>query len=110
MSKFKQYLANVLEDKIVSNIQSLSEMEFNQEPLKEFQIQDAEIVLDKLEIKNVTAKDLLVGMNVELEHGKINELTNITNDDPMMTAKIALIHIFERDDYYLRLNKYVEND
>jgi hypothetical protein len=43
------------------------------------------------------------GMDVELEHGVVNALTNVTNDDPLMTGKIALAHLNEFPDYYTRL-------
>lgn len=45
------------------------------------------------------------GMDVELEHGTVDPLTNVTNDDPLMTAKIALAHLNEFPDYYIRLEK-----
>jgi len=45
------------------------------------------------------------GMNVELEHGLIAPHTNVTNDDPTMTGKIALAHLNEFADYYTRLDK-----
>ena len=48
------------------------------------------------------------GMDVELEHGTENSLTNVTNDDPMMTGKIALAHLNEFPDYYTRLDKMEE--
>ena len=44
-----------------------------------------------------------VGMDVELEHGKVDPNTNVTNDDPLMTGKIALAHLNEFPDYYTRL-------
>jgi len=44
-------------------------------------------------------------MNVELEHGSQDENTNVTNDDPLTTAKIALAHLNEFPDYYTRLKK-----
>lgn len=50
-------------------------------------------------------EDLVKGMKVELEHGTVNPLTNITNDDPILTAKIALAHLMEFDDYYDALEK-----
>lgn len=50
-----------------------------------------------------TAEQLAQGMNVELEHGTVNPLTNITDDDPVMTMKIALAHLYEYPDYYDRL-------
>jgi DNA-directed RNA polymerase alpha subunit len=46
-----------------------------------------------------------MGMDVELEHGKISPATNVTDDDPTMTAKIALAHLNEFPDYYTRLAK-----
>jgi len=45
------------------------------------------------------------GMDVELEHGTVDPHTNVTNDDPMMTGKIALAHLNEFPDYYTRLDK-----
>ena len=45
------------------------------------------------------------GMLVELEHGYVNPITNITNDDPVMTCKIALAHLFEDPNYYNKLSK-----
>ncbi len=46
-----------------------------------------------------------IGLDVELEHGKVDPQTNITNDDPIMTGKIALAHLNEFPDYYTRLDK-----
>lgn len=46
-----------------------------------------------------------MGMDVELEHGTIDAHTNVTNDDPIMTGKIALAHLNEFSDYYYRLKK-----
>lgn len=48
------------------------------------------------------------GMDVELEHGTIDPNTNVTNDDPLMTGKIALAHLNEIRDYYTRLDKMEE--
>ncbi len=49
--------------------------------------------------------DLLIGMNVELEHGKIDKETNVTNDNLILTGKIAMAHLREFPDYYRRLSK-----
>jgi len=46
-----------------------------------------------------------MGLDVELEHGLIDPHTNVTNDDPIMTGKIALAHLNEFPDYYTRLDK-----
>jgi Protein of unknown function (DUF5661) len=44
-----------------------------------------------------------MGMDVELEHGLHDLATNVTDDDPIFTAKIALAHLNEFPDYYTRL-------
>ena len=44
-----------------------------------------------------------VGMDVELEHGLHDPSTNVTDDDPVTTGKIALAHLNEFPDYYSRL-------
>ena len=45
------------------------------------------------------------GINVELEHGLRDRETNVTNNNPIMTGKIALAHLNEFPDYYTRLEK-----
>jgi hypothetical protein len=45
------------------------------------------------------------GMDVELEHGLRDLRTNVTDDDPHFTAKIALAHLHEFPDYYTRLER-----
>ena len=45
------------------------------------------------------------GMDVELEHGLHDLVTNVTDDDPLVTGKIALAHLNEFPDYYTRLEK-----
>jgi len=49
-----------------------------------------------------------MGLDVELEHGLIDPHTNVTNDDPIMTGKIALAHLNEFADYYTRLYEMEE--
>lgn len=46
-----------------------------------------------------------MGMDVELEHGKRDPATNVTDDDPLTTGKIALAHLNEFPDYYTRLTR-----
>lgn len=46
-----------------------------------------------------------MGLDVELEHGTVDPHTNVTNDDPLTTGKIALAHLNEFPDYYTRLEK-----
>lgn len=49
-----------------------------------------------------------MGLDVELEHGLVDPHTNVTDDDPIMTGKIALAHLNEFADYYTRLYKMEE--
>lgn len=80
--------------------------------IKKFTNKDANKFLKaiKFDIKksNIKLKDLVTGMNIELEHGKKYPYTNVTNDDLIKTGKIALVHLLERSDYYQKLLKYVE--
>jgi hypothetical protein len=46
-----------------------------------------------------------LGLSVELEHGSGDPRTNVTNDDPLLTGKIAWAHLNEIPDYYTRLLK-----
>lgn len=67
-----------------------------------FSKDDAKKIGDKLKIdwNKIDINEFLQGLEIELEHGKKNELTNITNDDEEMTAKIALAHLLEFPNYY----------
>lgn len=47
-----------------------------------------------------TPEEFLDGINIELEHGTINPYTNVTNDNLIATAKIALAHLNEFPNYY----------
>jgi Protein of unknown function (DUF5661) len=48
------------------------------------------------------------GMDVELEHGRHDPVTNVTDDDPVVTGKIALAHLNAFPDYYTRLERMEE--
>ena len=67
-----------------------------------FSIKDAFDVAEILDIKfdKFSPEDLLRGLNIELEHGLINKRTNVTNDDLLLTVKIALAHLKEFPNYY----------
>jgi hypothetical protein len=43
------------------------------------------------------------GLHVELEHGRRDPETNVTDDDRIATGKIARAHLNEFPDYYTRL-------
>lgn len=63
---------------------------------------DAMYIANFLGIKfdKFSLKDLLNGINVELEHGKIEPKTNVTDNNLLLTAKIALAHLNEFPNYY----------
>ena len=67
-----------------------------------FDMHDVDKVANDLGItfEKFSKEDLLTGINIELEHGTVNEKTNVTNDDLIMTTKIALAHLNEFNDYY----------
>ena len=44
------------------------------------------------------------GLEVELEHGTRDTQTNVSNDDALITGKIAWAHLKEYSDYYTRLS------
>ena len=46
-----------------------------------------------------------MGLGVELEHGRHDPATNVTDDDELTTGKIARAHLNEFPDYYTRLAK-----
>lgn len=48
------------------------------------------------------------GMDVEYEHGSHDPQTDVTADDPILTGKIALAHMKEFPDYYVRLERMEE--
>ena len=45
------------------------------------------------------------GLEVELEHGARDPETDVTNDDLILTGKIAWAHLKEIRDYYTRLDR-----
>ena len=67
-----------------------------------YNIKDALKVASLLNIKfdKFTPEEFLDGINIELEHGLINSLTNVTNNNLLTTAKIALAHLNEFPNYY----------
>lgn len=70
-----------------------------------FNINDAMYAASILGISftKYTPEEFLDGINIELEHGTINPKTNVTNDDLITTAKIALAHLNEFPNYYNKI-------
>jgi len=74
---------------------------------KRFTVKEAKEIGEKLGIKwdKFNLEQFRAGLDVELEHGTRDPKTNVTNDDTLMTGKIALAHLNEFPDYYTRLEK-----
>ena len=72
---------------------------------KQFTEEEAKEVGEQLNIDwtEFDVEQFRMGMDVELEHGLVDTATNVTDDDPLMTGKIALAHLNEFGDYYTRL-------
>ena len=82
------------------------------EPRHEFTAEEARRIGEEIGIDWASAPfdvdQFRIGMNVELEHGLHDPLTNVSEDDPHVTAKIALAHLNEFPDYYTRLERLEE--
>lgn len=74
---------------------------------KHFSAEEAKRISEQLGVdwSKFDIEQFRMGMDVELEHGLMDPTTNVTNDDPLMTGKIALAHLNEFPDYYARLEK-----
>lgn len=77
------------------------------EPKKSFTAEEAKQIGEQLGIdwSKWDVEQFRMGMDVELEHGLVDPHTNVTDDGPLMTGKIALAHLNELSDYYTRLDK-----
>ena len=72
-----------------------------------FSKKEAQEIGSKLGIdwSKVDLDEFVMGLSVELEHGSRDPRTNVTDDEPLLTGKIALAHLNELPDYYTRLKK-----
>ena len=77
---------------------------------KHFTAEEAKKIGEKIGIKwdKFDVDQFRRGMDVELEHGLCDSMTNVSNDDAVLTGKIALAHLNEFPDYYDRLEKMEE--
>ena len=70
---------------------------------RKFTMKDALSVYRRVRLpRSFSLTQLLDGMNIEREHADVTECS------PLLSAKIAAAHLRERDDYYVRLKRYVE--
>jgi len=53
---------------------------------------------------NIPLKTFRKGLEVELEHGTRFEDANVTNNHPLLTGKIVIVHLKETMDYYERID------
>jgi len=74
---------------------------------KNITLSEAEQLSRKFSInhKVVPFDQWVFGLNIELEHGTINKLTDVTHDDLIKTAKITLAHLMEFPNYYEKLEQ-----
>jgi len=72
--------------------------------MKKFTLSEAMDIAKQLGVDfdkvGFTPEEYLEGINIELEHGTVDANTNVTNDNPLMTGKIALAHLNEVAYYY----------
>lgn len=74
---------------------------------KHFTTEEAKRIGEALSVdwSKFDVEQFRMGLDVELEHGISDLQTNVTNDNEMITGKIALAHLNEFPDYYTRLEK-----
>jgi hypothetical protein len=74
---------------------------------KRFSLDKAKQIGDTLGVdwKMYDIEQFRMGLEVELEHGRVDPKTNVTNDDLLLTGKIASAHLNEFPNYYTRLAK-----
>lgn len=77
---------------------------------KVFTSDEAKVIGDTLGVEwsKFDVEQFTMGLNVELEHGTAELKTNVTDNNPISTGKIALAHLNEFPDYYTRLDKMEE--
>ena len=79
---------------------------------RSFTAEEARRVGEEIGIDWATApfdvEQFRIGMDVELEHGLHDPATNVTDDEPSVTGRIALAHLNEFPDYYTRLERMEE--
>lgn len=74
---------------------------------KRFTTEEARAIAEAIGIDWSTSRfdveQFRMGLGVELEHGRHDPATNVTDDDEHTTGKIAWAHLNEFPDYYTRL-------
>ena len=82
------------------------------DPTRSFTADEARLIGEEIGIDWTVSpydvEEFRAGMKVELEHGLHDPQTNVTDDDPHVTGKIARAHLNEFPDYYTRLERMEE--
>ena len=74
---------------------------------REFSAEEAKEIGGRIGVDwtRIPIDEFRMGLSVELEHGAHDPETDVTEDDLLLTGKIALAHLKEFPDYYTRLEK-----
>jgi hypothetical protein len=74
---------------------------------RQFSKQEARTIGTQLKVDwaQIDLEQFRRGLEIELEHGTLDPETNVTDDDPLLTGRIAWAHLKEIKDYYTRLDQ-----
>jgi Protein of unknown function (DUF5661) len=74
---------------------------------REFSTEEAQKIgeLIGVDFSECNLEEFRMGLAVELEHGANDPETNVTDDNELITGKIAWAHLKEIPDYYTRLKQ-----
>jgi hypothetical protein len=74
-----------------------------------FEVAEAKNLGDRLGVDwaSIDPEQFRRGLEFEFEHGTLSPDTNVTNDDPLLTGKLAWAHLKDIPDYYDRLEDMV---
>ena len=74
---------------------------------REFSDEDAREIGERIGIDlqagDVDLEQFRMGLSIELEYGRQDLATKVTNDDELIAGKIALAHPRDIPDYYTRI-------
>jgi hypothetical protein len=100
----RKVIAAATDDKVKNPYEMLAQYENEEDKAVDFSVEKITELGTRIGIDwedaTFTPEDLKKGFDIELEHGTKYPKTNITDDDPEMTAKIAWAHLNESPRYY----------
>ena len=101
-------IASAMAEKILTNVLDKGDQKniINRKYAQSLTDNQLEEILKIIGYHNhVNLHELKLGIQVELEHGSKNDKLDVTHDNLIKTAKIALAHLDELKDYYTKLKK-----